>query len=401
MGKKTLITHMKKQVFILNAKRTPIGKFGGSLSKTSATKLGATIINALLKANPAFQPIDEVILGNTLSAGLGQNPARIAAISAGIHQSIPSFTINKVCGSGLKSVILAAQSILTEGTNLVIAGGMENMSLCPYIISNYRFGSKIGDHVIKDAMIFDGLFCSLIGEHMGMTAEYVAEKYKITRREQEEYAIDSHKKAVYAVTSGTFKEEIVPVTIMQDKKEVIFDTDEQPRNDTNLEILSKLIPVFKKDGSVTAATASPINDGAAVVLVASEKFIKEHNASPIGKIVSFASVGIDPKYMGMGSYYAADKCLTNAGLKVSDIDIWELNEAFASQSIAVINLLSVDPKKVNVNGGAIALGHPIGASGARILTTLLYELKRQSKQYGIASLCIGGGQGVAMLVENL
>lgn len=393
---------MKEYTYILDAKRTAIGKYGGSLSKTSATQLGASVINALFETNPTLKPyIDEVILGNTLSSGLGQNPARIAAISAGLSQSIPSFTVNKVCGSGLKSVALAAGSILTEGTNLVIAGGAENMSLCPYIINNYRFGSKIGDQIIQDAMIFDGLFCSLIGEHMGMTAEYVAEKYNITRREQEEYAIESHKKAVAAVTSGVFKKEIVPVNIMQGKKEAIFDTDEQPRSDTNLEILSKLIPAFKKDGSVTAATASPINDGAAGILVASEEFIKKHNASPMAKIVSFASVGIDPKYMGMGSFYAAEKCLANAGLKASNIDVWELNEAFASQSIAVINLLGVDSKKVNVNGGAIALGHPIGASGARILTTLLYELKRQSKQYGIASLCIGGGQGIAMLIENV
>lgn len=393
---------MKKDIYLIAAKRTPVGKFGGSLSKTSATQLGAIIINELLKTYPSFRDhIDEVILGNTLSSGLGQNPARIAAISANLPQSTPSFTVNKVCGSGLKSVALAAQSILTEDANLVIAGGMENMSLCPYIINNYRFGSKMGDQVIKDAMIFDGLFCSLIGEHMGMTAEYVAEKYKISRKDQEEYAVESHKRAMHAVTSGIFKKEIVPIPITQGKKEAIFDTDEQPRSDTNLEILSKLIPVFKKNGSVTAATASPINDGAAGVLVASEKFIKKHNTTPMAKIVSFASVGIDPKYMGMGSYYAAEKCLINAGLKVSDIDIWELNEAFASQSIAVIKLLGVDPSKVNTNGGAIALGHPIGASGTRILTTLIYELKRQKKQYGVASLCIGGGQGIAMLIENI
>lgn len=393
---------MKKDIYLIAAKRTPVGKFGGSLSKTSATQLGAIIINELLKTYPSFRDhIDEVILGNTLSSGLGQNPARIAAISANLPQSTPSFTVNKVCGSGLKSVALAAQSILTEDANLVIAGGMENMSLCPYIINNYRFGSKMGDQVIKDAMIFDGLFCSLIGEHMGMTAEYVAEKYKISRKDQEEYAVESHKRAMHAVTSGIFKKEIVPIPITQGKKEAIFDTDEQPRSDTNLEILSKLIPVFKKNGSVTAATASPINDGAAGVLVASEKFIKKHNTPPMAKIVSFASVGIDPKYMGMGSYYAAEKCLINAGLKVSDIDIWELNEAFASQSIAVIKLLGVDPSKVNTNGGAIALGHPIGASGTRILTTLIYELKRQKKQYGVASLCIGGGQGIAMLIENI
>lgn len=392
---------MKGAAYILDAKRTPVGKYGGSLSRTSATELGSIVIKALLTNNPTVSKhVDEVIMGNALSAGLGQNPARISAIKSGLSQTIPAFTVNKVCGSGLKSVILAAQSIANLDANAIIAGGMENMSLCPYLIDNYRFGAKIGNQTIRDAMIFDGLFCSLTDEHMGMTAEHVAKKYKISRKEQEKYALESHRKAVDAVITGKFKEEIVPVIVPLGKKKVIFDTDEQPRADTNLELLSKLVPVFKKDGSVTAGTSSPLNDGAAGVLVTSEKFIKEHNVSPIGKIVSFASVGIDPKYMGMGSYYAAKKCLINAGLKVSDIDVWELNEAFASQSIAVIKLLGVNPNKVNVNGGAIALGHPIGASGARILVTLLHELKKRSKQYGIVSLCIGGGQGIAMLVET-
>lgn len=393
---------MKQIVYIINAKRTAVGKFGGSLSKTSATDLGSIVISTLLNNYPKLSThISEVILGNTLSAGLGQNPARITAIKAGIDQSIPAFTINKVCGSGLKSIILATQSILSEESRLVVAGGIENMSLCPYIIDNYRFGVKIGNSSIKDAMIFDGLFCSLIGEHMGMTAEHVAEKYNISRAEQEEYAVESHKKAVKAISSKKFSDEIVSVSVKSGKEDIQFDIDEQPRSDTNIEVLRKLIPAFKKNGSVTAGTASPINDGAAAVLIGSEKLINEYGINPLAKIISFASVGIDPKYMGMGSYYAAEKCLKKAKMSALDIDVWELNEAFASQSIAVLKELKIDPERANLNGGAIALGHPIGASGARILTTLLYELKRRSARYGLASLCIGGGQGIAILVENV
>ena len=390
VGKRTMI----QDVYIIDAKRTPVGKFGKGLLEFPATELGAIVIKNLLETYSNISGhIDEVILGNVLSAGLGQNPARIAAWKSGIPQNVPAFTVNKVCGSGLKSIMLAAQAIQNGDANLIIAGGMENMSRCPYILENYRFGAKMGHQVIRDAMIYDGLFCSLIGEPMGVTAENIAKKYNISREEQDEYALLSHQKAVRAIKNKKFDEEIVPV----DGK----DTDEQPRENTSFEVLQKLPPVFKASGTVTAGNASSLNDAAATVIVASSQSAKKYNLKPMVKVISFCSISLDPSLMGLGAYYAVKKCLEQTSLKASDIDLWEINEAFASQSIAVIELLGVDPKKVNVNGGAIALGHPIGASGARILTTLLYELKRQSKQYGIASLCIGGGQGVAMLVEKV
>lgn len=393
---------MKEEVYILDAKRTPVGKYGGSLVETPATELGTIVIKALLKTNPRIKKhVDEVILGNVLSTGLGQNPARIAAFRSGISQKVPSLTINKACGSGLKSIILGTQAIKNKDADAIIAGGMENMSRAPYLLDNHRFGTKLGDQVIRDVMVYDGLFCSLIGEHMGITAENIAKKYKISREEQDVYAFNSHKKALAAIQNKKFKKEIVPLHIVNKKESFVFDTDEQPRKDTSFQALQKLSPAFKKGGSVTAGNASALNDAASAVIIASARFVKKHKMKPMAKIKSFAYVGLDPRFMGLGAYYAAKKCLSKAGLHVSDIDLWEINEAFASQSIAVLNMLEVDDRKVNVNGGAIALGHPIGASGTRILTTLLYELKRQSKQYGMASLCIGGGQGIAMLVENL
>lgn len=385
---------MKDGVYIIDAKRTPVGKFGGSLAGIPATELGAVVIKTLLENNPAItKHIDEVILGNVLSAGLGQNPARIATMRGDIDQEVPSFTVNKVCGSGLKSVMLAVAAIQNKDANLIIAGGMENMSRAPYLLDSHRFGSKIGDQVMKDSMIYDGLCCSLIGKHMGITAENIAKKYHISRQEQDAFALASHQKAIRARDNKKFSEEIVPVGNLL--------ADEQPRDNTSLEALQKLPTVFLKDGSVTAGNASSLNDAAAAVVVASSQFVKKYNLKPMAKVISFCSVGLDPNLMGLGGYYAAKKCLEKTSMKIADIDLWEINEAFASQSIAVLKLLGMDQEKVNVNGGAIALGHPIGASGARILTTLLYELKKQSKQFGLVTLCIGGGQGVAMIVENI
>lgn len=393
---------MKDGVYITNAKRTPVGKFGGSLVGIPATELGAIVIKALLEKNPEIiQHIDEVILGNVLSAGLGQNPARIAAMHGGIDQKVPSFTINKVCGSGLKSVMLGVAAIQNKDANLILAGGMENMSRAPYLLDNHRFGSKLGDQVIKDSMIYDSLFCSLIGESMGITAENIAKKYNVSREEQDVFALGSHQKAIIARDDKKFSEEIVPVELKNGKEHGKLSVDEQPRDSTSLEALQKLSPVFLKDGTVTAGNASSLNDAAAAVVVASSQFVKKYNLKPMAKVISFCSVGLDPNLMGLGGYYAAKKCLEKTSIKISDIDLWEINEAFASQSITVLKLIGMDKEKVNVNGGAIALGHPIGASGARILTTLLYELKRQSKQFGLVSLCIGGGQGVAMIVENI
>lgn len=393
---------MKNSVYIIDAKRTPIGKFGKSLLEFPATELGAIVIKNLLEAYSNISDhIDEVIMGNVLSAGLGQNPARIAAMKSGIDEKIPSYTINKVCGSGLKSIILATQAIQNRDANLIVAGGMESMSRAPFLVEKNRFEVKSEKETTKDSMIYDGLFCSLIGEPMGITAENIAKKYNISREEQDEYALNSHKKAIAARDAGKFKEEIVPVKIKSATTNTQFSIDEQPRDNTSMEALQKLPPVFKTDGTVTAGNSSSLNDAAAVALLASEEFTKQHNLKPMAKVISFASIGVDPKLMGLGAYYAVEKCLSKTKLKPSNIDLWEINEAFASQSIAVQKLLKIESHKINVNGGALALGHPIGASGARILTTLLHELKKQSKQYGIASLCIGGGQGIAILVENV
>lgn len=393
---------MKDSVYIVDAKRTPIGKYGGSLIDVSATQLATTVINALLKTNPTIvKHIDEVILGNVFSAGLGQNPARIAAYKSGIHENVPSCTVNKICGSSLRGIIMGLHSIVVDDAHIIIAGGMENMSRCPYLLDNYRFGTKIGHQTVRDAMIYDGLFCSLIGEPMGLTAEHIAKKYKITREEQDAYAVHSHRKALKAMGNNSFSKQIVPVTITKRKTTVMFSFDEQPRKDTSLEALAHLRPGFLANGSVTAGNACPLNDGAAAVILSSSAFIKKYNLKPMAKIVQYAYVGLDPKFMGLGGYYAAKQCLAKAKLTTKDVDLWEINEAFACQSIAVQRLLNIDERIVNVNGGAIALGHPIGASGARILTTLLYELKKQSMQYGMVSLCIGGGQGIAMLVENI
>lgn len=389
-------------MYIVDCKRTPIGKYGGSLVDTPATELATVVIKKLLNSNPKIKRhINEVIMGNAISAGLGQNPARIAAYNSGLHHSIPACTINKVCGSSLRSIIMGIHAISMDNARIIIAGGMESMSRSPYLLDRSRFGAKIGHYMVHDAMIYDGLFCRLIGEPMGITAEHIAKKFRISRKKQDLYALMSHKKAFIALDRGAFLEEIVPVPVGDSRSITSFIADEQPRKNTSIEALSKLQPGFLKGGTVTAGNACPLNDGAAAVILSSKEFIKQKQLHPMAKIIGYAYVGLDPKYMGLGAYYAAKESLKRAGLKTTDIDLWEINEAFASQSIAVQELLKIDPNAINVNGGAIALGHPIGASGARILTTLVHEMKKRSSRIGLASLCIGGGQGIAIIIENV
>ncbi len=390
-------------VFIVSACRTAVGKFGGTLSGTSAQTLGATVIKeAISRAGLTPENIDEVIMGNVLQAGLGQNPARQAALKAGIPTEVPAMTLNKVCGSGLQAVVTASQIIKAGDADCIVAGGMENMSLAPYLCDSVRWGAKMGPVNMKDSMINDGLWDAFNDYHMGITAENVAEKYGISREEQDSFGAASQQKAVKAIEEGKFKDEIVPVVIPAKKGDpLVFDTDEYPRAGTTTETLAKLKPAFKKDGTVTAGNASGINDGAAALVIASEKFVKEHNLKPLAKIVANGSVGVDPSIMGMGPVPSSKQALAKAGLSVSDIDLFELNEAFAAQSCAVAKELGADPAKININGGAIAIGHPIGASGARILVTLLYSLIHENKKLGLASLCIGGGMGETLIVEKL
>jgi acetyl-CoA C-acetyltransferase len=390
-------------VVIVSAVRTAIGSFNGSLKNVSAPELGAVVLKGVLeKAGVPAHRVDEVIMGNVLQAGLGQNPARQAAILAGLPQEIPAMTINKVCGSGLKAVHLAVQAIVAGDAEVVLAGGMENMSQAPYLLKGAREGFKMGDQKIVDSMISDGLWCAFNDYHMGITAENLCEKYEITREEQDEFAAWSQEKAVQAVKSGKFKDEIVPVEIPQRKGEkVIFDTDEYPREGTTVEKLRGLKPAFKKDGTVTAGNASGINDGAAAVLVMSKKKADELGLVPLVSIKANASAGVDPSIMGIGPVSAVKKAMEKAKLQWEEIGLIEANEAFAAQAIAVDRELKFNKDILNVNGGAIALGHPIGASGARILVTLIHEMKRRNTQYGLATLCIGGGQGVATIVENV
>ncbi|ENK1244657.1 acetyl-CoA C-acetyltransferase [Clostridium sporogenes] len=390
-----------RNVVIASAVRTPIGKFGGTLKSVSAIELGSIVIKeALKRANVKPEEVDEVIMGNVLQAGLGQNSTRQSAVAAGIPVEVPSFTINKVCGSGLRSVSLAAQLIKLGDDDIVVAGGTENMSAAPYILEKARWGQRMGDGKIVDEMIRDGLWESFNDYHMGVTAENIAEQWGITREDQDEFSAKSQQKAEKAVKDGRFKEEIVPVVIKNKKGEVVFDTDEFPRFGTTKESLSKLKAAFKKDGTVTAGNASGINDGAAALVIMSEEKAKELGIKPLAKIVSYGSSGVDPKIMGYGPFYATKKTLEKANLKIEDMDLIEANEAFAAQSLAVAKDLDFDMDKVNVNGGAIALGHPIGCSGARILTTLLYEMEKRDSKHGLATLCIGGGMGTAIIVER-
>lgn len=391
-----------KKVVIASAVRTAIGSFGGSLAGVSAVDLGAIVIKeALNRAKVKPNMVDEVFMGCVLQAALGQNVTRQASIRAGIPVEVPTMTINKVCGSGLRSVSLAFQSILTGDNEIVVAGGTENMSQAPYYLPKARWGLRMGNGELVDGMIFDGLWDIFNGYHMGITAENLAEKYGITREEQDEFAAASQQKAEKAIKEGKFKDEIIPVEIPQRKGDpVIFDTDEFPRPGTTVEKLAKLKPAFKKDGTVTAGNASGINDGAAALVIMSEEKAEELGVEPLATIVAWASGGVDPSIMGIGPVPATKKVMEKAGLTVNDMDLIEANEAFAAQSIAVARELKFDMEKVNVNGGAIALGHPIGASGARILVTLLHEMKKRNSKYGLATLCIGGGMGTSLIVKR-
>lgn len=391
-----------REVVIVSACRTALGSFGGSLKEVTAVKLGALVIKEAVKRagiDPA--QVDEVIMGNVLQAGLGQNPARQAAIFAGIPQEVPSFTINKVCGSGLKTIELAAQAIKAGDADIIVAGGMENMSLAPYVLAGARWGQRMGNGKMEDSMIVDGLWDAFNDYHMGITTENIAEKFDITRAEQDAFSLASQNKAEAAIKGGKFKDEIVPVEIPQRKGEPkIFDTDEFPRLGCKAEDLAKLKPAFKKDGTVTAGNASGINDGAAAVVVMSKEKADALGLKPLATIVSYASAGVDPKIMGTGPIGASQKALAKAGWTVADLDLIEANEAFAAQAISVNRSLEWDLSKVNVNGGAIALGHPIGSSGARIFVSLLFEMQKRNAKKGLATLCIGGGQGTTIVVQR-
>lgn len=392
----------QQDIVIVAAARTAIGKFGGTLAKTPASELGAAVIQDLLRRTGlAGEQISEVILGQVLTAGVGQNPARQAVIKGGLPQAVPAFTINKVCGSGLKAVMLAAQAIRDGDSDIVIAGGQESMSLAPHVLPNSRDGQRMGDWKLVDTMINDGLWDVYNQYHMGITAENVAKKYGITREQQDALALGSQQKAAAAQEAGRFKEEIVPFTIPQKKGDpVVFAADEFINRKSSAEVLAGLRPAFDKAGTVTAGNASGLNDGAAGVVVMTAAKAAALGLTPLARIASYASAGLDPAYMGMGPVPAARKALERAGWKPSDLDLLEINEAFAAQACAVHNEMGWDMNKVNVNGGAIALGHPIGASGCRVLVTLLHEMVKRDAKKGIASLCIGGGMGVALTVER-
>ena len=391
-----------REVVIVSAVRTPIGSFGGTLKDTSARTLGAIAVKAAIERagiDPAT--IDEVLMGNVLQGGLGQNPARQVSIDAGIPLEVPSMTINKVCGSGLRAVGLAAQMIKAGDADIIVAGGTENMSMSSYVMPKARWGARMGDAKLIDTMVHDGLTDAFSGVHMGITAENINDQWGLNREEQDAFAANSQQKAEAAIKSGAFKDEIVPVVIPQRKGDpIVFDTDEYPKAGVTAAGLAKLSPAFRKDGSVTAANASGINDAAAAVVVMSKEKADELGIKPLCTIKSYASAGVDPQIMGIGPIPATNKALAKAGLTMADLDLIEANEAFAAQSLAVGKELGIDPAKLNVNGGAIALGHPIGASGTRILVTLIYAMQNRDAKYGLATLCIGGGQGTALIVEK-
>ncbi|HGY1165880.1 TPA: acetyl-CoA C-acetyltransferase [Citrobacter braakii] len=392
-----------KNCVIVSAARTAIGSFNGALATTSAIELGTTVIkSALERAHLDPQQVDEVIMGNVLQAGLGQNPARQALLRSGLSDTVCGFTVNKVCGSGLKSVALAAQAIQAGQAQAIVAGGMENMSQAPYLLdAKARWGYRLGDGQLSDVILRDGLICATHGYHMGITAENVAREYDISREMQDELALISQHKAVAAINSGAFQAEIVPVSVTSRKKTIVFERDEFPKADSTAEGLAALRPAFDKAGTVTAGNASGINDGAAALVIMEESAALAAGLKPLARIKAYASGGVAPAMMGMGPVPATQKALQLSGLQLSDIDLIEANEAFAAQFLAVGKTLGFDTQKVNVNGGAIALGHPIGASGARILVTLLHALQARDKTLGLATLCIGGGQGIAMIVERM
>ena len=386
---------------ILSACRTPIGSFGGSLKDFSAADLGAIVIReAIRRADVKANDLGDVIMGCVLQAGAGMNVARQAALKAGVPQEIPGETVNRVCGSGLQSVVHAVEATRVGYTDLMLAGGTESMTNAPYILKGARWGFRMGHGEVYDSMLLEGLTCAIGGCHMGMTAENIANRFNVSREEQDAYAAESQRRAEHAIKAGLFKDEIIPVAILQKKGEpIVFDTDEYPRAGTTAEKLGGLKPAFKKDGTVTAGNASGVNDGAAAVVVATAERAAELGRKPLARILSYASTGVDPLMMGMGPVPAVQKALERAKLKASDIDLFELNEAFAVQAVAVVKELGLSADKVNTRGGAISLGHPIGASGARVLTTLIYALRAQGGGKGVASLCIGGGMGIAMVIE--
>ncbi|WP_455485795.1 acetyl-CoA C-acetyltransferase [Gemella sp.] len=389
------------RVAIVSAKRTAIGSFGGSLKDVPAARLGGNLVKQALESiNLDPNLVDEIIFGNVLQTGLGQNVARQIAVNAGIPKEKSAFVVNKVCGSGLKSVVLGAQSIMLGDNDIVICGGVENMSAAPHYTKNARFGQKLGSFELEDTIINDGLTDAFENYHMGITAENIAQQYNITREEQDEFALKSQKKAALAIENNLFTEEIAPIIVKTRREEISFNTDEFVRANTTLESLAQLRPAFKKDGTVTAGNASGINDGAACVILMSENCAKELGLDVLGYIEGYASAGIDNKVMGLGPVPATKKVLEKLNLNIEDIDLFEMNEAFAAQSITVTRLLNLDESKVNTRGGAISLGHPIGASGCRILVTLVHALIKDNKEKGVCSLCIGGGQGIAMVISR-
>lgn len=389
-------------IVITSAVRTAIGKFGGALVGVPAADLAAVCITeALKRSQVGTQEVDEVLIGNVLQAGQGQNPARQALIKADIPNTVPATTINKVCGSGLKAITMGAQAIKCDDANIVVAGGTENMSRAPYLLNEARFGYRLGHGELTDSLLSEGLSCAMCEVHMGNTAENIAKQYTVSREAQDQFAALSQRRASEAIAAGKFKREIVAVPIRGRKGELkTFDTDEYPRGDTTAETLAKLKPAFDESGTVTAGNASGINDGAAAVVLMTDENAKRRNIKPLARIVSYASVGVDPAIMGMGPVGAVQKALAKAKLNLSDIELFELNEAFAVQSLAVLSELKLNPERVNIRGGAIALGHPIGASGARVLVTLLHAMEDEGVHRGLAALCIGGGQGIAMIVER-
>ncbi len=391
-----------KDVVIVSAVRTPIGTFGGNFKNVTAVQLGTIAAKeAINRAGITPEMIDEVIFGNVLQAGLGQNVARQVSIGAGIPVDVPSYTVNKVCGSGLKTVTLAAQAIKAEEADIVLVGGAENMSMAPYLMKDARWGQRMGDGSIEDYMVKDGLWDVFNDYHMGITAENIAEQWNLTREEQDKFSLNSQLRTEEAIKSGRFKDEIVPVEIPQRRGDpIVVDTDEHPRFGSSIEGIQKLRPAFKKDGTVTAGNASGINDGAAALILMSKEKAEELGIKPLATIKSYASAGVDPSIMGTGPISATRKALEKANMTVEDLDLVEANEAFASQSLSVVKELGLNPEITNVNGGAIALGHPIGASGARILVTLLHEMNKRDAKNGLATLCIGGGQGISMIVSR-
>jgi len=390
------------EAVIISAARTPVGKFLGSLKGFSAPELGSIVVRESVKrAGIKPEEVDEVIMGCVIQAGLGQNPARQAALRGGLSPSVAAVTVNKVCGSGLKAVMMAAQAVKLGDSEMVVAGGMESMSNAPYLIPKAREGYRLGNGELIDSMINDGLWCAFENYHMGCTGELVADEYSVSRAEQDEFAANSHHKAAAAIKAGKFKDEIVAVEIPQKKgPAVVFDTDETVREDTSVEVLGKLKPAFKKEGSVTAGNAPGVNDGASAVVVTSLRRAQELGVEPMGRIVAQATAGMEPKYVMMAPVEAVRKLFKKTGWSPSEVDLFELNEAFAVAAVAVTRELGLDPEKVNVNGGAVALGHAIGQSGSRLLTTILYELKRRNAHRGVVSLCLGGGNAVAIAIER-